>query len=64
MQQFYHRNTRAEENICGKSDNSVNMVFFDKVSSNLFLFATSEENAVRQNDSHNTVWLNMIEVVK
>ncbi|OQA28864.1 MAG: hypothetical protein BWY58_00140 [Chloroflexi bacterium ADurb.Bin344] len=63
----YHNNgrdARPEENVRGQTDNRVNVIEFQKLFANLPLRITSKKNAVRQNNRHNAIRLEVIEIME
>ena len=67
-------NARAIENICRQSDNCFDVVILDQITANTPLaFAlsvstsdsiTTEQDTMREDDGHNTIWFYMVQVMK
>src|SRR5690554_6756923 len=58
------RNARAEEDISRQSDDGVDVVALDEFLADAAFLAASEQYAVRQNDGHYAIGLNVVEVVQ
>ena len=55
---------RTEENIRRKADNRLNMVVFNQVLTNLAFLAAAEQHTVRQNDGHDAIGTQMVQVME
>ena len=55
---------RTEENIRRKADNRLNMVVFNQILTNLAFLATTEQHTVRQNDGHDAIGTQMVQVME
>ena len=57
-------NARAKENVGGQTDDGVNVVVLNQIFADRAFLTAAEQNTVGQNDGHNAVWLDMVEVVQ
>ncbi len=57
-------NACAEENIRRQTDDCLNMVVVNQIFANCAFFTTTEQHTVRQNDGHNAVVTQMVQVVQ
>ena len=57
-------NASAEEDIGRETNDRINIVFLNQVAADLTLLAAPKQYAMGQNDGHDTVGLEMIEIMK